>query len=421
MITRRIIFSFVTVLSLCVMPFGARAAADDVTVYLFYGDGCPHCQHEEAFLDTLEAQGMLRTERLEVWYNPENRKLLQDVATRLGITVSGVPVTVIRDKAFVGWQGDETSGAQLVTLVNALRGGDAPDVVAEIRGGTVGEGETPINAPDTIGGNVSDTMLDTTSFVPDAVSSAFDTHALPSLGGWSVAGMSLPFATAVFGLLDGFNPCAMWALVFLITLLFHMKDRRKMWILGGTFILVSGIVYFLFLAAWLNVMFVLGGLGWMRAVIGLVALGGGGWYLYEWKTAPPAGCVVTNESQKERLLERMRGAIGQKSFLLSLGGIIVVAVLINAVELVCSAGLPAVYTQIIALHDLPFWAYYGYLLLYVLFFMLDDMIVFGAAMATLRLTGINAKYTRISHLIGGILMIIIGMLLIFKPELLLFG
>jgi len=213
----------------------------------------------------------------------------------------------------------------------------------------------------------------------------------------------------------------MWALVFLITLLFHMKDRRKMWILGGTFILVSGIVYFLFLAAWLNVMFVLGGLGWMRAVIGLVALGGGGWYLYEWKTAPPAGCVVTNESQKERLLERMRGAIGQKSFLLSLGGIIVVAVLINAVELVCSAGLPAVYTQIIALHDLPFWAYYGYLLLYVLFFMLDDMIVFGAAMATLRLTGINAKYTRISHLIGGILMIIIGMLLIFKPELLLFG
>jgi hypothetical protein len=412
----RIYFSIVFAL---MMPFFAYADNNDITVYLFYGDGCPHCAHEEAFLDTLEAQGAIRAEYLEVWHHDENRKLLEDVAERLGLVVSGVPITVVRDKAFVGWRDEATSGAQLSALVSALRGSDAPDIVADIRAGSVSvfpdEGDSSVllttsDASNPL--NANDISQPSTS--PNG-------EAMPVVAGISVADMSLPFATALFGFLDGFNPCAMWALVFLITLLFGMKDRKKMWILGGTFIFVSGLVYYFFLAAWLNVMFVLGYLSWIRAIIGVVALGGGAWYLYEWKTAPVAGCVVTNEQQKERLLERMRDAIGQKSFLVSLAGIAIVAVMINAVELVCSAGLPAIYTQLLTMHTMSPALYYGYILLYVLFFMLDDIIVFGAAMVTLRLTGLSARYTRMSHLVGGLLMVLIGLLLILKPELLMFG
>ena len=194
-----------------------------------------------------------------------------------------------------------------------------------------------------------------------------------------------------------------------------------MWILGSVFILTSGIVYYLFMAAWLNLILFLGFIVWIRALIGLVAIAGGVYYLREWKTAPEAGCKVTNESQKTKLTQRMKRAVQEKSFFLALLGIIVVAALVNLVELVCSAGLPAAYAQVLALHDLAQWQYYGYLFLYVLVFMLDDIIIFGVAMTTLSLTGIGGKYTRVSHLIGGILMVIIGLLLIFKPEVLLFG
>ena len=91
------------------------------------------------------------------------------------------------------------------------------------------------------------------------------------------------------------------------------------------------------------------------------------------------------------------------------------------VELVCSAGLPAIYTQILSLSNLPTWQYYFYLGLYILIFMLDDLFVFFTAMFTLKAVGVESKYARYSHLIGGVLMLVIGLLLLFKPEWLMFG
>ena len=102
-------------------------------------------------------------------------------------------------------------------------------------------------------------------------------------------------------------------------------------------------------------------------------------------------------------------------------GIILLAVAVNLIELVCSAGLPAIYTQILSLATLDRWQYYLYLLLYILIFMLDDLIVFFIAMITLKAVGIENKYVRFSRLIGGILITIIGLLLLFKPEILMFG
>ena len=53
--------------------------------------------------------------------------------------------------------------------------------------------------------------------------------------------------------------------------------------------------------------------------------------------------------------------------------------------------------------------------------MLDDIIVFMIAVITLKVTGISNKYQKYSHLIGGILMLIIGILMIVKPEWLMFN
>lgn len=75
---------------------------------------------------------------------------------------------------------------------------------------------------------------------------------LPLFGKIDTTQISLPIFTIIIGLLDGFNPCAMWVLMFLLALLVYTRSRKKMFIVGGTFILVSGIVYYIFMAAWLN-------------------------------------------------------------------------------------------------------------------------------------------------------------------------
>jgi hypothetical protein len=105
---------------------------------------------------------------------------------------------------------------------------------------------------------------------------------------------------------------------------------------------------------------------------------------------------------------------------LALGGIVALAFAVNLVELVCSAGLPAIYTQVLALNGLHSWQYYLYILFYIFFFMLDDLFIFFVAMVTLQMTGVTTKYARVSRLVGGLVMLVIGLMLIFKPDWLMF-
>jgi hypothetical protein len=200
----------------------------------------------------------------------------------------------------------------------------------------------------------------------------------------------------------------MWVLLFLISLLLGMKDKKRRWILGITFIVASAFVYFLFMAAWLNLILFIGFIIWVRIAIGLVAIGGGGYNLREFFINKESGCKVTGDEKRRAIFEKLKNITQQKQFLLALSGIILLAFAVNLVELICSAGLPVIFTQILTLSNLPPWQYYAYMLLYIFIFMIDDLFVFFTAMITLEVTGISTKYTRASHLIGGVLMIIIG-------------
>jgi hypothetical protein len=241
------------------------------------------------------------------------------------------------------------------------------------------------------------------------------------LGDIALRGLSLPALTVVLGAVDGFNPCAMWTLVFLIGLLVGMRDKMRMWVLGAAFIAASAAVYFVFMAAWLNLLLFLGMLLWIRLAVGAVAIAGGAYYLREYWVNRDGVCKVTSQARRQRVLGRLRALASERSFLLSLGGIVLLAFAVNLIELLCSAGIPAVYTQVLAYNRLPAWQYYAYLVLYILVFMLDDLIVFFSAMATLQVTGLGTRYVRWSHLIGGVLLLAIGALLWLRPDLLMFG
>lgn len=381
-----------------------------VNVYLFFGDGCPHCARMEEFLNnTLQKKyPSLEIYEYEVYYNRDNQALMRKVGQALNADIGGVPFLVVGDQYFVGYAEGVTS-LEIESKVKECLNSFCPDPVANILGIKVDE-----KKPEDIQVNEVVTEQEITEDTTKAIK-------VPIFGEINPGKLSLPVFTIVMGMLDGFNPCAMWALLFLISLLLGMKDRKRMWILGTTFIVASAFVYFIFMSAWLNLILFLGLVVWVRALIGILALFGGGYSLREFMTNKENVCKVTGGESRQKVFEKLKSIINQNSFWLAFGGIIVLAFMVNLVELICSAGLPAVYTQVLAMNDLSSLQYYLYILLYIFFFMIDDLFVFVVAMITLQMTGITTKYSRWSHLIGGILMLIIGLLLLFKPEWLMFG
>lgn len=402
---KQILFALLLLVAL-IFPLQGVLAQDSpvVNVYFFWGSGCPHCEKEKPFLDQMaQKYPQLVINQFEVWNNSENRQLMIEFGKKLNANVSGVPFTVIGEHYVIGWLDENYTGNKIEDAIKCSLNNNCRDIGAEI----IGNSEEKDNDQD-----------DKVGAEP---SSMPETMTLPLIGEIKTKNLSLPVFTILLGALDGFNPCAMWTLLFLISLLLGMENRKRMWILGSTFIIASASVYFLFMAAWLNLLLFIGFLVWVRIIIGLVALVGGGYNLKEYFTNKESGCKLTGTEKRQRVFEKLKNITQQKSFYLALGGIIVLAFAVNLVELICSAGLPVVFTQVLALSNLMSWQYYAYMLLYIFFFMLDDLFVFFIAMVTLQLTGITTKYTRLSHLIGGILMLIIGLLLIFKPEWLMFG
>jgi len=401
-------------LCLFLLVQSTSAEAFPVNAYFFYGDGCPHCGVEKEFLyDVLKDEyPNLTIYEYEIYNNRENALLLQNIAKQLELKVEGVPFLIIGDESFVGWSNTITP-ALLREKVYECSVVECPDIVAQIAG-IMPEIKPELETPEIVDPGLEEET-------DPGLEKDKKMITLPFFGTVDALSFSLPALTIIIGALDGFNPCAMWVLLFLISLLLGMEDRKRMWILGGTFIVASAFVYFLFMIAWLNLIIFLGFVTWIRIIIGLVALGGGAYSIKEFLFNKINGCKITGTSKKQKIFEKMKAAVGRKSLWLALVGIIALAFAVNLIELVCSAGLPAIYTQVLALNVMPPWQYYMYILLYVFFFMLDDLFVFFVAMKTLQMTGITTKYTKAARLIGGTIMIAIGLMLIFRPEWLMFG
>ncbi|HDQ22404.1 MAG TPA: hypothetical protein ENN28_00325 [Candidatus Uhrbacteria bacterium] len=391
----------VFILLAIVNPVSAQYKAP-LTVYFFWGEGCPHCIKEKDFLEKIKSTyPQVIIKDFEVYKNAENSRLLQQISRETDIDVRGVPLVIIGDQAIVGFLNEQTTGQQIQSLINDCLKKQCPDLVVSI---IKPKEEKPPITP------LPDPKEPNETYIIN----------LPVIGEIDAKAFSLPLLTIIIAAIDGFNPCAMWVLIFLISLLLGMKDKKRMWILGITFLAASGFVYFLFLSAWLNFFLFIGFIFWVRILIGSVAIGSGVYQLKEFYKNRP-GCKVVKGELRDKIFTNLKFITKIPSFWLALIGIIFVAFAVNLIELVCSAGLPAIYTNILSMSDMALWKYYLLLLLYIAIFMLDDFFVFAVAMLTLQITGVHAKYVRHSNLIGGIIILILGILLILKPELLMFS
>lgn len=398
---KRIIKILFTLIICCLFITNVDAK-ENVKIYFFHGDGCPHCAEENDFFTEKELSS--KVVAYEVWYNAENEELMNKVKQEMGIDAKGVPFTVIGNTYFIGYS--EPAGKVILRALKYYENDDNYiDQVQRIKDGTFDK----------------DTFIDKFSESEEATKDKFIIN-VPILGKVNMKNVSLTTSAVVIGLVDGFNPCAMWVLLFLISMLIGMKDKKRMWTLGVTFLVTSALVYMVIMFSWLNVVVKVSTSTFIRYLIGLFAIGGGLFNLWSYiKTRKTSGCVVVDDNKRKKIFGKIKKFTSEKSFVLAILGVMALAVSVNMVELACSAGLPLIFTQLLALNEVSGLAGFYYTLVYIFFFLIDDLIVFTIAMITMNVTGISTKYNKYSHLIGGILMLIIGLLLIFKYEVLTFG
>lgn len=377
-------------------------AANPVNIYYFYDEVCTNCYMLGQYLNEVEVQygSQVNIIRYEITTSTSNYDLYTRVKTAFGIENDALittPFTVIGGVYLAGYNSQVETDIQ--TLIARYLYKSYIDVTKKVI-----DGETVLQSD-----------LDT--LTPSVLT-------LPLIGEVHVDELSLFLAAIVLGTVDGFNPCAMWVLIFLITMFLNSKNRKRMWILGTVFLFTSALMYYLIMAAWLNVAISLVAVNWIRILIGVVAFIFGGYNLFKFFKSlkqKDIGCEVTDANQKRKIIDKVKKIVLEQNFWLALVGIIVLAISVNFVELACSAGLPFLFTQILAYNNLSIGTTYLYIGLYVLFFLLDDLIVFAVAMLTLKVTGISNKYGKVSQVVGGVIMVIIAIMLIWFPEVIKFN
>lgn len=407
------------------LPVSAKADEKVINIHLFYGNGCPHCAAEEEFLsDYLKDRTDVKLYKYEIWYDSHNQELLSKVQKEMGTTnKNGVPFTVIGKKTIVGYA-DGVTDEQIKDAINYYLNNDYRDYAGEITGKVKKtEVKEDIIKDESKTEDKKENKIEKADDTKDS-DQTDENVTVPVLGKINAKKVSLPILAVVLGFVDGFNPCAMWILIFLITMLFNMKDRKKMWILGLTFILTSGIVYLMFMLAWLNLATFISKIAFIRLLIAVIALVVGLINVYKYIDSlkkKDEGCDVVDKKDRKKIMEKIISITHEKKFIIALLGIMVLASSVNIIELMCSIGIPLLFTQILAMNNLSTFSYMIYMFIYIFFFLIDDIVIFVISMVTLKVTGLSTKYTKYSHLVGGIIMLIIGLLLIIKPELLMFN
>ena len=389
------ILAFVILFIPCVI-FGDEK---DLNIYLFHGDGCPHCSELLDYLDPyLEEHPNVILYKYEVWNNKENLEKLKGVQEVLGTSKNGIPFLVIGKSIIVGYD-SEITPERINNAIKYYSNNSFKDEVGIYLGVVEDEGE----------------IIDDGEFEEEEFT-------VPVIGKMKASEVPLFLSAFIIGLVDGFNPCAMWILIFLISMLIGMDNKKRKWTLGIVFLVTSAFVYFLFLLSWLNLAEFLNEIIYIRLGIAMVAVTLGMISLLRFikSLQTDDGCDVVDSNNRRRIIRSIRKIVKEKSFVLAVLGIMLLAACVNIIELMCSLGLPVMFSEILTLNNVSSGAKMFYSLIYIFFFLIDDVIVFIIAMKTLEIKVISNKYGKYSHLIGGLIMLIIGLLMIFKPEWIMF-
>lgn len=361
--------------------FSSSEGIEEGVFYVAYHPKCPHCHKAIAYVSDLEKNNFkLETVNITTPAGKEQYKKLlnqfSDYRAR-----SGVPLLVYNNNFYVGFDSEQTTGKLLKSWLSS----------DNVKNKSINQKEKSSSNKNELSSSLEDQNIN-----------------IPIIGYITASSYSLPVLTIILGLVDGFNPCAMWVLIYLISLMSGVNERRKMLLIVGTFITASGILYYLFMTAWLNVFLVVGYTGTLTLLIGLAAIGFGINTLYDLiQNKGVAVCEVGDFNTRQKTRTAIQNIVAKPVNIISFIGIIGLAFTVNAIEFVCSSALPAIYTHILTLFELSTLSYYLYILLYVVFFMLNNLIVFGFAIFAIQKV-LDTKYASLFRAVGGLVLMALG-------------
>ncbi len=393
------------------LEFSNQILAKEKTFIYFFGrEDCEYCQLEKKFLGDLKSQ---RSD-LEIVYfdvaEPSNREKFNKLAEANNLSKI-TPLTLVAGTLIQGFNSAETTGKKIIDIIDENAGENFSDLneilaknqklkVLEI-GQTCGENQTPCE----IGAAQNDYSLK-----------------LPFFGIINPFDYSLFALSAILGFVDGFNPCAMWVLVVFLLILLQVGNRKRMWQVAGLFILAEAAMYYLILNVWYKTWDFVGLDYIVTPLVGFLAVGSGGYFIYKYfREKRELVCDVSGIENHRHVENKIKAIAKAPLTILTIFAILGLAFSVNVIEFACSIGIPQAFTKIMEINALSFFKIQFYTLIYILMYMADDFLVFGLALygfSKFQLTA--SRYSRFSHLIGGVLMLILGSILIFSPEMLVF-
>lgn len=354
----------------------------DINLYYFWSETCPHCAKARPFIASMASElPWLKVESREVSRSADNRLAFAAMAASIGEEIRGVPAFFLCGRMIVGFDEPEGVGAYLRRLAEACHATLA---------------EQPAVAMEQVPGSSDITV--------------------PLLGSVDPGAMSLPLVTVILGGLDAFNPCAFFVLLFLLSLLVHARSRRRMFMIGGIFVFFSGLIYFAFMAAWLNLFLVLEGVAVITTIAGAIAVVVAAINIKDYFFFRAGVSLSIPERAKPRLFARMRGLVSAESLPALVAGTVALAVAANTYELLCTSGFPLVYTRILTLNELPGVTHYLYLALYNAIYVLPLLTIVIVFTATLGARKLTEEQGRILKLLSGLMMLGLGLVLIASPD-----
>lgn len=384
--TSAVLLGLLTVLGLHAPAAATTEPDGTVELVLFWGDGCPHCEAERQWLEEArEDYPDLRVVEHEVWYDAGNRELMLETADRLGFEASGVPTTVIGDRYWVGFSDGVRAEIEAVLVASGA------------------DGTTDAGTPAGPGG----------STVPGGRTTTID---VPLVGEVSVGADSLVLSTLVIGFVDGVNPCSLWVISVLLAIVVRTGSRGRVLVIGTTFLVVTAAMYAIYMAGIYSAMSVVGHLGAVQAVVAVVAGIFGVVSIKDYFAFKKGISFTIRDSSKPGIYRRMRAAAGQRELLPALAATVVLAVGVSLLETPCTAGFPVLWTGLLAANDVGTAQAAGLFGLYMVPFLVDELLVFGVAVVTLRATKMQERHGRVLKLVAGTMMLALAATVLVRPE-----
>lgn len=387
------------ILACAIVGFGLAPLYASASVEVFSRQDCSHCVDFFSFAETtLMPRGIgVVVHDIDT---PEGRGLF-DVITAEAKLSKVTPIIYIGGEFIVGFDSPETTGKTIEALLDRAQDAVYP-TLANYSLGIGRIAERGSGCPEEACVEESAQTLVSIPF----------THYT-----FSVAHYSLPALSFVLGLVDGFNPCAMWVLIMFATALIAIGNRRRMQQVITLFLLAEAIMYYAILSVWLYAWDFIGLDRIVTPVIGVLAIGTGLYFLYLFDRRN-AACAIESPLRRARVSGRIKHIAEKPLTILTALGIIGIAFSVNIFEFACSIGIPQAFTKLLDIRGASWLVEQAMLGIYIIGYMVDDLIVFGLALYSFEKLGITTRYARMAHLVGGVLMLLLGLLMFFAPEVL---